>query len=162
MGRSLIFMLLLIGAIGGYVAIQSHRVHRAEDTARSAKGQIHALQAELAAERLKERVVTRYVDRVRIVRERGATITREIPVYVTAQADARCDVPAGFVRVHDAAAHNQPLGEPAGNPDAPAAGITLSAVAETVADNYGTCHEIREQLIGLQDYVRGLQAIEPP
>ncbi|MBN4688707.1 hypothetical protein, partial [Escherichia coli] len=75
---------------------------------------------------MSQRVVTRFVDRVRVVRERGATITKEIPVYVTARADARCDVPAGFVRVHDAAAANLPLGEPAGDPDAPAPGITLS------------------------------------
>lgn len=162
MGRDVLLMLLLIVAIGGYVAFQSHRVTSAEEAAAVAQADARRLRSELEEARMSQRVVTRFVDRVRVVRERGATITKEIPVYVTARADARCDVPAGFVRVHDAAAANLPLGEPAGDPDAPAPGITLSAVADTVAGNYGTCHEIREQLIGLQDYVRGLREARAP
>lgn len=162
MGRDLILMLLLIVTIGGYVAWQNHRVDSAEDAATTAQTNATRLAGELAEARLKERVVVQYVDRVQVVRERGATITKEIPVYVTAKADARCDVPAGFVRVHDAAAANVPLGEPAGDPDAPAAGVTLSGVAGVVAGNYTTCHAIREQLIGLQAYVSGLEAQERP
>ncbi|MFN4063429.1 MAG: hypothetical protein ACK4JA_04480, partial [Parazoarcus communis] len=49
-------------------------------------------------------VVTEYVDRVRIVREKGAEIIKEVPVYVTVEADAACVLPSGFVRLHDAAA----------------------------------------------------------
>lgn len=162
MGRQLILMLVLMCVIGGYVLVQETRVHGAEKRAAQASGQSARLQAELEESRLNVRVVTEYVDRVQIVRERGATITREIPVYVTAQADARCDVPVGFVRVHDAAAEGVPLGQPTGDPDAPAPGVTLSAVAGTVTDNYGACHENTAQVIGLQDYVRGLQVIERP
>jgi hypothetical protein len=103
------------------------------------------------------KVITRYVDRVQYVREAGATIVKEVPVYVTPQADRACPVPVGFVRLHDAAAENRPLAGPAGDPDAPAADIALSTVANTVADNYTSCHAIREQLIGLQDAVRQRQ-----
>ncbi|MGH8076838.1 MAG: hypothetical protein ACREPE_05870 [Lysobacter sp.] len=162
MGRELILMLLLICAIGGYVVVQNARVNSAEKRAHRAEGKSSRLQAELDESRLNVRVVTRYVDRVRVVRERSASLTKEIPVYVTALADARCNVPVGFVRVHDAAAQNLPLDRPTGDPDAPAAGVTLSAVADTVARNYGACFETREQVIGLQEYVRGLQAIERP
>lgn len=104
------------------------------------------------------KVITRYVDRVQYVREAGATIVKEVPVYVTPQADRVCPVPVGFVRLHDAAAENRPLAGPAGDPDAPAAGIALSTVANTIAGNYTSCHAIREQLIGLQDVVRKRQA----
>ena len=34
------------------------------------------------------KVVTEYVDRVRVVREKGQTIIKEVPVYVPVQADA--------------------------------------------------------------------------
>ncbi|RNK82756.1 hypothetical protein C9390_01420, partial [Xanthomonas vasicola pv. vasculorum] len=85
-------------------------------------------------------VVTQYVDRVQIVRQAGATITREIPIYVTQKADAACTIPAGFVRLHDAAATGNPAGPPTADPDAPAPGITLSGIAGTVADNYTSCH----------------------
>jgi len=98
------------------------------------------------------KVVTRYVDRVRIVRENGDTIIKEIPVYVPVQADAACTINRGFVRLHDAAAEGR-LPEPARDADAAAAGIALSAVAATVAANYQTCHENAEQLRALQAWV---------
>jgi hypothetical protein len=98
------------------------------------------------------KVVTQYVDRVRIVREKGDTIIKEVPVYVPVQADAACTINRGFVRLHDAAAAGE-LPEPARDADAAAAGIALSAVAGTVAANYQTCHENAEQLRALQAWV---------
>jgi hypothetical protein len=100
-------------------------------------------------------VVTEYVDRVRVVREKGDTIIKEVPVYVPVQADAACTINRGFVRLHDAAAAGG-LPEPAGDADAAAAGIALSAVAETVAGNYQTCHESAEQLRALQTWIRAM------
>lgn len=158
----LLGVLLLIAGIafsGWYIR---HRIKTAEARAATAEATITRLQGELRQARMGERVVTQYVDRVRVVRERGATITREVPVYVTAKADAACPIPVGFVRVHDSAAQGLPLDHPAGNPDAPAPGLALSAVAATVAGNYTTCHETAQQLTALQDWVRGLQAIETP
>jgi hypothetical protein len=98
------------------------------------------------------KVVTQYVDRVRVVREKGDTIIKEVPVYVPVQADAACTINRGFVRLHDAAAAGE-LPEPARDADAAAAGIALSAVAGTVAANYQTCHENAEQLRALQEWV---------
>ena len=97
-------------------------------------------------------VITQYVDRVRVVREKGDTIIKEVPVYVPVQADASCTINRGFVRLHDAAAAGA-LPEPARDTDAAAADIALSAVAGTVATNYQTCHETAEQLRALQTWV---------
>ncbi|WP_447936952.1 hypothetical protein [Thermomonas fusca] len=139
-----------------------HRIASAEARAAAAETRANRLQAELQQAQMSERVVTVYVDRVRTVRERGATITREIPIHVTAKADAACPVPAGFVRVHDAAAQGVPLDPAAGDPDAPVPGLALSGVADAVAGNYTTCHETAAQLSALQAWVRGLQGIETP
>jgi len=98
------------------------------------------------------KVVTQYVDRIQIVREKGDIIIQEIPVYVPVQADAACTINSGFVRLHDAAAKGE-LPEPAGDADASAAGLALSTVAGTVAANYQTCHENAEQLKALQGWV---------
>ena len=103
------------------------------------------------------KVVTEYVDRVRVVREKGETIIKEVPVYVPVQADAACTINHGFVRLHDAAAAGE-LPEPARDADAAAAGVALSAVAGTVAANYQTCHENVEQLRALQAWVGGMDA----
>ncbi|WHZ12153.1 MAG: putative signal peptide protein [Burkholderiaceae bacterium] len=118
--------------------------------------QKQTLQASAIRERQAQatvKVVTEYVDRVRIVREKGDTIVKEVPVYVSVQADAACTINHGFVRLHDAAAAGE-LPEPPGDADAPAAGLALSAVAGTVATNYQTCHQNAEQLRALQMWVR--------
>ena len=103
------------------------------------------------------KVVTEYVDRVRVVREKGDTIIKEVLVYVPVEADAACTINRGFVRLHDAAAAGELL-KPAGDADAPAAGLALSAVAGTVAGNYQSCHENAEQLRALQAWVREMAA----
>ena len=122
--------------------------------------QQQALQTAAIRERQSQatvKVVTQYVDRVRIVREKGETIIKEVPVYVPVQADAACTINRGFVRLHDAAAAGD-LPEPARDADAAATGIALSAVVGTVAANYQTCHENAEQLTALQVWVSEMSA----
>lgn len=99
------------------------------------------------------KVVTQYVDRIKVVHDRGETITKEVPIYVTKEADNHCVLPVGFVRLHDAAARGV-LPDPAGSADATPSGIALSSATGTVTENYGTCHKITEQLLGLQAWVR--------
>ncbi|TWR01211.1 hypothetical protein FQJ85_23475 [Xanthomonas vasicola] len=120
----LIVLLALIAVLVGGCVWQEQRVSAAQqdrDTALQAK---RRAEAERDSAKGSTTVVTQYVDRVQIVREAGATITREIPIYVTQKADAACAIPAGFVRLHDAAATGNPAGPPTADPDAPAPGIS--------------------------------------
>ncbi|WP_164240706.1 hypothetical protein [Stenotrophomonas maltophilia] len=156
---------ILVLATAGLFSCQQVRVNRATialDKANEALAKATANNAALASSlKLAEgttRVVTEYVDRVQLVHERGATIVKEVPVYVTANADAACAVPAGFVQFHDTAANGSASTGPAGDPDAPATGVTLSTVAETVGGNYAICHATAEQVIALQEVARGLHA----
>ncbi|RMX18080.1 hypothetical protein EBQ34_03190 [Vandammella animalimorsus] len=121
------------------------------------------LQAATARERQAQatvKVVTQYVDRVRVVREKGDTIIKEVPVYVPAQADAACTVNRGFVRLHDAAAAGE-LPTSTGDSDAAASGLALSTVAGTVTANYQTCHETAERLKALQEWIRDVLPSTP-
>lgn len=102
-------------------------------------------------------VVTEYVERERIIYKTGKTITKEVPVYVTPDADAACTLTRGFVRLHDAAAANV-LPGPAEPADAGPAGIALSAATGVIADNYTTCRATRNQLTNLQRWVRETHA----
>lgn len=104
------------------------------------------------------RVITRYVDRVQTVREAAQTITKEIPVYVTKDDDARCAVPAGFVRLWNAANRGSDPGT-AGGPDASAGAVVLSDVAAQHAGEAEQCRATEEQLIGLQDWVRSQRSL---
>lgn len=103
-------------------------------------------------------VVTQYVDRVKVVKQRGADIVKEVNVYVPTQADAACAVPRGFVRLHDAAAEGVIPDTPS-LADASPSGIALSTTTATVVDNYGRYHEVAEQLKALQQWVREQQAL---
>jgi len=154
-----IILLALLAAIGGGTWWQEHRVGEARAQATKARADLDAanatlsgLRATLKAAQAQPTIITRYVDRVQVVREAARVITKEVPVYVTPEADAACTVPAGFVRIHDAAAEGRAPEPPAGDPDAPAAGLALSAVTDTITGNYETCHVIREQLIALQEW----------
>ena len=125
---------------------------------------VHQQTLQIAAVRQRQaeatvQVVTRYVDRVRVVREKGDTIIKEVPIYVPVQADAACTINRGFVRLHDAAAAGE-LPETARDADAAPAGLALSAVAGTVAANYQTCHENAEQLRALQAWISEVRAEE--
>ncbi|NPU91404.1 MAG: hypothetical protein HPY82_05765 [Gammaproteobacteria bacterium] len=91
------------------------------------------------------KVITEYVDRVQLVREKAKTIVKEVPIYVP--SDAACDLPGGFRVFHDATASGD-VPDPARIADA--APVEVEAVAATVAENYSTCHEISAQLISLQ------------
>ncbi|MGO4704071.1 hypothetical protein [Dyella sp. 2RAB6] len=151
--RQGLFAIALFGSLWRYHTITSHRIKDADARAFTAEAQARDLVGELAAQKDGERIVTQYVDRVQIVREKGQSILQKVPVYVPASADAACVVPAGFVRLHDAAAASAMPDRP-GAANAQASGVALSAVAGTVVDNYTTCHAIAEQLIALQDWVR--------
>ena len=104
------------------------------------------------------RVVTKYVDRIKVVREKGDAIIKEVPLYVPVEADAACTINRGFVRLHDAAA-TYAIPRASRVADARPADITLSTVATTLVDNYQRCHENAEQLIALQDWVRQVRAV---
>jgi hypothetical protein len=108
---------------------------------------------------VRDKVVTEYVDRVQVIKERGATIIKEVPVYVSAQADAACAVNAGFVRVHDAAARSLPAPDPAGDADAAPSGVALSTVAATTAENYTRCNVNAERLTKLQSLLQQYQSV---
>ena len=94
------------------------------------------------------KVITEYVDRVKVVREKGETIIKEIPVYVP---DNACVLPAGFRVLHDAAARGA---EPDPASLADAAPVSAQDATRTIAGNYGICAETAEQLIALQAWVR--------
>ena len=123
------------------------RADKAETTAGELRMQLNNAQGATVT-------VTQYVDRERVIRLKGDTIIKEVPRYVSVQADAACVVPRGFVRVHDASAAGAVPDPDTGDADASASGITLSAVTSTVASNYTDSHANSEQLNTLQQALR--------
>lgn len=111
--------------------------------------------ARLAA--LKSRVDIQYRDKIVEVTKVGKTIVKEVPVYITAEHDSKCNINGGFVELHDAAAaHRLPSPSPTREFNETVTGPRLSDVGRTVVNNYNTYHEVRTQCAALQDWAREL------
>jgi hypothetical protein len=115
------------------------------------KAQIALLEAQRKAKQAEvtTTVVTKYVDRVKIVKEKSDAIKKE--------ADGVSGVCPGSVgMLHDSAALQVPPAPRSSNE-----GTTdAKALTTTIIENYGTCHEVREQLKALQEWVRKNAALD--
>lgn len=107
------------------------------------------------------KVVTEYVEKVKIVKEKGDTIVKLVPKYITTEDNAACTINRGAIRVLNSAANQDELPATPASTDGQPSGVNLDTVVTSVADNYGTCNEIRAQVMGLQAWIRAQQKINP-
>lgn len=115
---------------------------------------------EAASKEVTTQVVTKYIEKVKIVKEKTNAIQSKVPEYISKDADAKCVIPRSAVVLHDAAAKNE-LPDSTGGVDEGASGVTLSKLLDTTVLNYGTFYEVREQLKALQDWAREQKRINP-
>jgi hypothetical protein len=118
----------------------------------SANAQLVQAQAQVVTQ-----VEIRYRDRIKVVKEKGDTLIKEVPIYVTPQDSLRFGVNIGFVHLFNAASSGTPARPPAESDREPA-GISLAEIAETLAFNANICHQWREQALGCRAFYRNLQA----
>ena len=126
--------------------------------ARVAEVKLEMAKKDAASAEATTKVVTKYVTVDRIVKEKGDAILKEVPKFISKDADAQCVVPNGFVLLHDSASRNEVPGSTRGV-DEGASKVKLSGIAETVTTNYTTYHQVVEQLKSLQDWVKEQQRI---
>jgi len=112
------------------------------------EAQRHTVETGIQQAVVSDKTVTKYVDRVQIVQGKSRTIIKEIPIYVK---DDACNLSGSFRLLHDSAIYNE-LPDPARIADAPT--VAVETVAETIGANYGICHQNKETLTALQDWVR--------
>lgn len=99
-----------------------------------------------------ERVVVEYRDRVKVVKEKGDEIVKEVPVLVHGDSF----LTGGWRVLHDAAA----TGELPADPERAAAAadpVEDTTAAETVASNYAACRADQARLTALQELLKGLK-----
>jgi hypothetical protein len=126
--------------------------------ARVAEMKLEMAKKETASAEVTTKVVTKYINKVQIVKEKGNDIIKQVPVYITKDADAKCAVPTGFVVLHDSASRNE-VPDPTRKVDGTTSEVKISGVAETVIDNYTTYHQVAEQLKSLQEWIKLQQSI---
>ena len=99
------------------------------------------------------KTVVEYRDRVKVIKEKGDEIVKQVPVYVPMDSPLL----AGGVRViHDAAASGDMPDDPV-RAIAAADPVETSTLLSTVAANYETCRADQERLSALQKLVSSLQ-----
>jgi apolipoprotein N-acyltransferase len=146
---SFVILLVSVFLCGGLANEASWQLKVAETNA-----EIAELKAK--SEKVSTKVVTKYIDRIQVVKEKG----NEIVKYINKESDTKCELPNSFVVLHDAAAKNE-LPDSTRASNAGASEVKLSGATTTIVQNYGTCWEIREQLKSLQEWVTEQKKLNP-
>lgn len=126
--------------------------------ARVAEAKLEMAKKEVASAEATTKIVTKYVTVDRIVKETGDAIIKEIPKYISKDADAQCVVPNGFVVLHDSASRNE-VPDSTRGVDEGASKVKISGIAETVTENYTTYHQVSQQLRALQEWIKEQHSI---
>jgi hypothetical protein len=104
------------------------------------------------------KVITKYITKIEIVKEKGDAILKEVPKFISADADGQCVIPNGFVLLHDSASRNE-VPDSSRGVDEGASSVKLSGVANTVTENYTLYYQVSQQLKSLQEWVKEQQSI---
>lgn len=89
----ILFMVLFAAALVGFGWMKGSAHVQAEWDAATVKQSLQVARVEKAQAEATVKVVTKFVDRVRVVKERGATLTKEVVRYVPSDS---CPLPAGW------------------------------------------------------------------
>ena len=111
------------------------------------KAQAHSIETGVKQAVVSDQTITRYVDRVQIVQGKSRTIIKEIPIYV----QDTVNLSGGWRMLHNNAVNNEVSDT---TRDSDEATVTATDALETVAANYGICHENSQTLQALQSWVR--------
>lgn len=115
--------------------------------------QVQIAELESKANEVTTKIVTQYVDKVRIVEGKTHVLIKKVPEYITKESDSKCSINVGSIELLNAAAENK-VPESTGTPHEEPTDVKLSAVVENVTGNYGTYYQVVEQLKALQDWIR--------
>ena len=116
------------------------------------EAQRHSIETGVKQAVVSDKTITKYVDRIQIVQGKSREIIKEVKVYV----QDNCTLSAGWRMLHDSAVKSE-LPDPARDSDERT--VTATDALETVAANYGICHENSQTLQALQSWVREQSSI---
>ena len=155
--------IFLVGFGAGYGVRDFRATQEAlQDARRDVKAVNDVIRVEQKSDQATQTVAEEVATKTQAIQVRTVEIIKEVPVYVTVEADAKCDVTDGFVRLHDAAATGTPPVPygPGESPDTPG-GVEASTIAATVAENYGQCLVWKSQVEGWQSWYAAQRSLWP-
>lgn len=152
-------MALLVAAVAGfsYVKGYSHAENKYELEKSKFLADSEKKYNELLIKKNKVdiQIITEYVEKKVYItkwRERNVSVIDEIPIRTV------CDLPSGWVHIHNSSA-NGLHADTTSAADGTPSGINTSEALGGIVENYGTCHETKEQLKSLQKWIREQSAL---
>lgn len=115
--------------------------------------EIEIAKKEVESEKISHEVVTKYIDRVKIIEGKTHEIIKKVPVYITKESDDKCTINNGFVSLHNSSASQTKVSDSSRDINEGASNVKLSEVAVTVSKNYETYYQVVEQLKSLQEWI---------
>lgn len=115
------------------------------------------LQLDLANEiaNVKERIVTKYVDRIKVIKEKEYVYRDK----ATNVVPDRVELSNGWVSLHDDSTKGDTDADDTRYSDGTSSGVKANQALAVVTDNYSACRANAEQLSALQEYVREVQKV---
>ena len=111
------------------------------------EAQRHTIETGIKQAVVSDQTVTKYVDRVQIVQGKSREIIKEVKVYV----QDTCTLSADWRMWHNNAVYNAVSDT---TRDSDEGTVSATDALETVAANYGICHQNAATLSSLQDWVK--------
>ena len=146
-------ILALVFIVGGtFAAGYKKGTEAGEVMIQKAANEAEQLKIELEKEQnnIKEKVVTEYVDKVKIVKEKEYVLQQA----ATNNVPSQYNLSNGWVYIHDHATSTQGgVPDPAATADATPSDVKDNQALLTILTNYSVCLQNAQQLIGLQNWV---------
>ncbi len=140
-GAGTVFMLLVVSGVYR-IGYEAGKI----ETAENLNKQVAYWKEQ--SEKVNTIVVTEYINRIKEVvkwRTKNVEVISVVP--------SVCELSDGWVSVHDSSAEGRDA-DTARAADGAASGIKDTQALRTIVENYATCHETREQLFALQNWIR--------
>lgn len=144
---------LVIGTYlyGGYQVEESYK-----SQVQHLEQQVHI--AEAKSQQINIVIEEKVVNKVKIVKEIVHVNTEIIKEIVGVQLDSQCKLPMSTVVLHNSASQNA-VSSGASSVDGSTSEVKANELITTVVENYGTCYEMREKLLGWQQWYLEQQKI---
>jgi len=115
--------------------------------------EVEMAKQEVATSNITTEVITKYVDRIKIVEGKTREIIKKVPIYITKEDDDKCTINNGFVSMFNSSASQTKIPNTTRDVNEEASDVKLSTLAETITENHGTYYQVAEQLKSLQDWI---------
>lgn len=103
---------------------------------------------------VKDKVITEYVTKTKVIKEKGDNVVTKIKEYVITD----CIIPNNAVSLYDDAVNNTDSATDV--TDASPSEFTATEVITNAASNFSICHQNRQQLISLQQWITETHAVK--